>query len=88
MGTLIRRRYSDMGLIWGLILGAIAGCIASAIMSEKSGLFKNIILGIFGGFVGGFVFRLIGFRATGMIGSLVVSTVGACICIWLGRKLF
>jgi uncharacterized membrane protein YeaQ/YmgE (transglycosylase-associated protein family) len=27
-------------------------------------------------------------NATGIIGSLIVSTVGACICIWAGRKLF
>ena len=75
-------------MIWSIILGAIAGCIASAIMNEKSGLIKNIILGILGGFVGGWVFSLVGFRATGTIGTLVVSAVGACICIWIGRRLF
>ena len=77
-----------MNIIWGLILGAIAGFIASKLMNEKSGTIKNILLGIGGGFVGGLVFKLLGFTATGMIGSLIVSTVGACICIWAGRKLF
>ena len=77
-----------MGLIWSIILGAIAGCIATAIMQEKSSWIKNILLGILGGFVGGWLFRLIGFTATGTIGTLIVSVVGACICIWLGRKLF
>lgn len=77
-----------MGLIWGLILGAIAGLLASKLMSEDSGIIKNILLGIGGGFVGGLVFKVLGFTATGMIGSLIVSTVGACICIWAGRKLF
>ena len=77
-----------MGLIWGLILGALAGFIASTLMSEKSGMIKNIILGVCGGFVGGLLFKLIGLSATGIIGSLLVSTVGACICIWGGRKLF
>ncbi|MBQ6588289.1 MAG: DUF2929 family protein [Butyrivibrio sp.] len=77
-----------MGLIWGLILGAIAGYIASRLMNEKSGTIKNILLGVGGGFVGGLVFKLIGFTSSGIIGSLIVSTVGACICIWLGRKLF
>lgn len=77
-----------MGIIFGLIIGAIEGFIASKIMNEKSGTIKNIILGIAGGFVGGFVFRLAGFAATNFIGSLLVSVVGACICIWLGRKLF
>ena len=57
-------------------------------LSEKSGMIKNILLGIGGGFVGGLVFKLIGFSATGLLGSLIVSVVGACICIWAGRKLF
>ena len=71
-----------MGLIWSIIIGAIAGCIASAFMNEKSGLIKNILLGILGGFVGGFLFGLIGFHADGTIARLVVSVIGACICIW------
>ena len=77
-----------MGLIWSIILGAIAGFIATGIMQERSSWIKNIVLGIVGGFVGGLIFSLIGLSARGLIGTLVVSTVGACICIWLGRKLF
>ncbi len=77
-----------MGLIWGLILGAIAGFIASRLMNEKSGTIKNILLGVGGGVVGGLVFKFLGLSASGIIGSLIVSTVGACICIWGGRKLF
>lgn len=57
-------------------------------MNVSSRVIKNILLGIGGGFVGGLVFKLIGFTATGLIGSLIVSVVGACICIWAGRKLF
>ncbi len=77
-----------MGIIGGLILGAIAGYIASRLMDEKSGTIKNILLGIGGGFVGGLVFSFLGISANGLIGSLIVSTLGACICIWGGRKLF
>ncbi len=77
-----------MGVIWGLILGAIAGFVASKLMKEQSGTLKNILLGIGGGFVGGLIFNLFGLTANGMIGSLIVSIVGACICIWAGRKLF
>lgn len=77
-----------MGIIWGLILGAVAGFIASRLMNEKSGTLKNILLGVGGGFVGGLVFNLLGLSANGLIGSIIVSTVGACICIWAGRKLF
>lgn len=77
-----------MGLIWSLILGAIAGFIATGIMQERTSWIKNILLGIGGGFVGGLVFRLIGMTAHGTIANLFVSVVGACICIWLGRRLF
>jgi uncharacterized membrane protein YeaQ/YmgE (transglycosylase-associated protein family) len=56
-------------------------------MGEKSGTLKNMILGVLGSMVGHFLFKLIGFTATGFIGSIIVSVVGACICIWLGRKL-
>jgi uncharacterized membrane protein YeaQ/YmgE (transglycosylase-associated protein family) len=34
------------------------------------------------------VFGLIGLSATGIVGEILVSVVGACICIWIGRKLF
>lgn len=77
-----------MSLIWSLILGAIAGFIATGIMQERSSWVKNILLGIGGGFVGGLVFGLIGMSAHGTIANLIVSIIGACICIWLGRKLF
>ena len=75
-----------MGLIGGIILGIGAGYIATKIMKEDSGILKNLILGVIGGFVGGLLFGILGFAATGLPGSLIVSTVGACICIWLGRK--
>ena len=76
-----------MGLIWGIIFGAIAGGIASYIMKESSSTIKNIVLGLLGGLVGGFFFNLVGLTATGFIGRLIVSVIGACICIWGGRAL-
>ena len=77
-----------MGLIWSLVLGAIAGFISTGIMHENSSWIKNILLGIVGGFVGGLVFSLAGMTAHGTIANLIVSIVGACICIWLGRIFF
>ena len=77
-----------MGLIWSLILGAIAGFIATGLMHERTSWVKNILLGVGGGYVGSLVFGLIGVSAHGTIGRLAVSTIGACICILLGRRLF
>lgn len=75
-----------VGLIWGIVIGGISGFLAGKVMKEKSGIIKNIILGVLGGIVGGFLFHLIGFHATTIFASVIVSTIGACICIWLGRK--
>ncbi len=75
-------------IILSLIWGMIAGFIASKIMGEKSGMLKNMFLGVIGSVVGYNLFKLIGFTATGVISGMLVPTIGACICIWIGRKLF
>ena len=62
--------------------------IAGRIMGSETSTVRNIVLGILGGFVGSIVFGLIGLSATGIVGEILVSVVGACICIWIGRKLF
>ena len=62
--------------------------LASRIMNSESSTWRNIVLGVLGGFVGNLVFGLVGLTATGFIGDIIVSIVGACICIWLGRKMF
>lgn len=77
-----------MRIIGSIIMGAIVGWIAGKLMGEESGLLRNIIIGVIGSFVGSFAFGLIGLSAHGFIGGLIVSVAGACLFIWLGRKLF
>ena len=36
----------------------------------------------------GAFFALVGLSATGLVGEIIVSVIGACVCIWAGRKLF
>ena len=74
--------------LFSLVIGALAGFVASRIMNSESSTWRNIVLGVLGGFVGNRVFGLVGLTATGFIGDIIVSIVGACICIWLGRKMF
>ena len=76
------------GLIFSLLVGALAGYIAVRIMCSDTSAVRNIVLGILGGFVGSILFSLIGLSATGLVGEILVSVVGACVCIWIGRKLF
>lgn len=75
-------------MIGSLIMGALVGWIAGKVMNMEGGLLRNIVVGVVGSFVGSFVFGAIGFSAHGLFANLLVSVVGACIFIWVGRKLF
>ena len=70
-----------------IALWALAGFLASKIMKggAPESWLGNIILGLVGGFVGSLLFGLLGLHSSG-IGNIIVSTVGACIVIWLVRK--
>ena len=77
-----------MGFITWIVVGLIAGWLAGQVMKGGGyGVPMDILLGIVGGFVGGWVFWLLGLHAGGMIGSIVVSFVGAVILVWIARKL-
>ena len=77
-----------MHLLWSLLIGGVAGWLASRIMkSAGNGVFVNIFLGLIGGLVGGWVFSLLGLAAYGIIGELIVATVGAVILIVLARAI-
>ncbi len=77
------------GLVWWLIVGGIAGMLAGLVMKGGGyGVAVDVILGIVGAFVGGWVFGQLGIRAGGgMVGSIVVAFVGACILIGISRAL-
>lgn len=75
-------------MIGAILMGAIVGWIAGKLMNTEGGLLRNIIVGIVGSFIGSFVFGLVGFSAYGLFANLLVGIVGACIFIWLSRKLF
>lgn len=67
-----------MGFIWYIVIGIVAGFLAGKIMRGGGfGLVINLLLGILGGVLGGWVFALFGLAASGLIGSLITSTVGA-----------
>ena len=75
------------GFIVTLISGAIAGWLAGKLMGSKHGLIINIVLGLVGGVIGGFICKLIGLTATGFIGGVLVSVLGACILIWFCKRI-
>ena len=73
-----------MGFIWYIIIGIVAGFLAGKVMRGGGfGLIINLLLGILGGVLGGGVFALFGLSASGLIGSLITSTVGAILVLWI-----
>jgi uncharacterized membrane protein YeaQ/YmgE (transglycosylase-associated protein family) len=76
------------GLIWAVLIGLIAGWLAGTVMKGRGyGVPMDILLGIVGGVIGRFVFALLGLGAWSLLGSIIVSFVGAVILIWLIRQL-
>jgi uncharacterized membrane protein YeaQ/YmgE (transglycosylase-associated protein family) len=73
-------------IIIEVIIGAIVGSIAGKIMdNQRVGFWKNAALGVVGGFVGGLIGNLIGIGG-GALGFFL-SVAGACLVIWICRKL-
>lgn len=75
------------GLIWWCIVGGIAGFLAGKVMKGGGfGVAMDIVIGIVGSIIGGWVFGLLGiFSGGGIIPSILVAFVGACILLWLVR---
>ena len=71
------------GWIIAILVGAVAGWLASLLMGKKKSLLVNIILGIIGGFVGTWLFGELGINLGigGILGAIVVSTIGAIVLI-------
>ena len=76
-----------MNLIIDLLVAALVGYLAGNFMGLKSAWYINVVLGLVGGFVGSLVFGLIGISSSNIVGSLIISVVGACLVIFLYKKL-
>lgn len=76
-------------MIWTVIIGGIAGWLAGKLMrGEGYGILIDILLGIVGGWIGGWIFGLLGlYSSGGLLGALVVSTLGAVILIWIIHRI-
>ena len=47
---------------------------------------NNLIVGVIGAVLGGVLFRLIGLHAYGLVGQLVIATVGSLALLYLLKK--
>jgi uncharacterized membrane protein YeaQ/YmgE (transglycosylase-associated protein family) len=77
-----------MTMLIAIIVGILAGLLAGKIMNGSGyGLFADLLLGIGGGIVGRIVLGLVGIGSRGLIGSILISTLGAMALIWVVRAL-
>lgn len=76
-------------MLWTIVVGIIAGWLAGLIMKgDGYGLIWDLILGIAGASVGGWLFSTLGLSATGgMLGNIIVATIGAVFLIFISRVL-
>jgi uncharacterized membrane protein YeaQ/YmgE (transglycosylase-associated protein family) len=76
-----------MDIIWFLVIGLVAGWLASLITKrERKGIVSYLIIGVVGALLGGFLFRMLHLVAYGLLGELVIATVGAVILLFVLRK--
>lgn len=73
-------------ILYTVALGALSGYLAGRIMGCSFSKGKMIALGILGSVVGNLLFGIIGLKASGFIGHIIISVAGGCFCIWLSRK--
>jgi len=74
---------SGVGLIGAIIIGILAGWIAEKVMKRNHGLVMNLIVGVVGALLGGFLAGLVGIRFGGWVGSLLISTLGAILLLYI-----
>jgi uncharacterized membrane protein YeaQ/YmgE (transglycosylase-associated protein family) len=74
---------SGVGFIGAIIIGIIAGWIAEKVMKRDHGLLTNLVVGLAGALLGGILANLVNFRFGGFFGSLIVSTLGAILLLFL-----
>ena len=69
-------------MIWYLIIGIVAGCMAGYVTNGRSfGLMADLIAGTIGAWLGGAALDAFGLDWAGLLGSLVLSFLGAVILL-------
>jgi uncharacterized membrane protein YeaQ/YmgE (transglycosylase-associated protein family) len=79
-----------MDIIVWVVVGLVAGWLAGQLMKGSGyGIIGDLVLGLVGAFVGGWLFGAIAPSAEpgGLLGSIVVATIGAVVLIFLARLL-
>ena len=76
-----------VSLLIALACSGLAGYLAAILMKMNGVWYSYVILGLVGGLVGDLAFSLVGLKSFSPIGNIIVSVIGACIVVFLYRKL-
>ena len=75
-----------MEIIWFILIGLVAGWLAGQITKGSGfGIIGDIVLGVLGAFLGGLLFNLLQLPWGGLVGRLIVATIGAVLLIFIVR---
>lgn len=76
-----------MEILWFILIGLAAGWLAGVFMRGGGfGVVGDILLGVAGALVGGYLFHQLGLSAGGgLIGALLVATIGAVVVLFAVR---
>ena len=74
---------NEVSIVGAVIIGILAGWIAEQVMGREHGMLTNLIVGIVGAFLGAFLASALGIGFAGFWGSLLVSTAGAIVLLFL-----
>lgn len=79
----------DLNFFGWIIVGLLAGALAGFFVPgrERMGCIGTMLVGILGGIIGGFVWvRVLGqTEASGLLGALVIATLGAILVLMVLR---
>ena len=75
-----------MDIVVFMLIGLVAGWLAGVLMKGSSyGLVSDLVVGVLGALIGGALFQRLGISAGGLLGAIIVATVGAVILIVILR---
>jgi uncharacterized membrane protein YeaQ/YmgE (transglycosylase-associated protein family) len=77
------------GLLGWIVVGLVAGWLTGRLMSGRGyGCFGNLVLGLIGAIVGGFLTSFFLRGAAGLLGSIIIATLGAILFVAATRLVF
>ncbi|WP_336279496.1 GlsB/YeaQ/YmgE family stress response membrane protein [Bartonella sp. CB175] len=76
-----------LGWITAIIVGGLAGWAAQYVMKSQTKILLDVVLGVIGSALANFLLGFFGINFSGLVGYLIAGFIGACILIWIGRRI-